>query len=72
MIRNADTFEEIPLADAGSLSTEGVSDMQSGFEVDRLPNPAGRIRMLIHLTRVPAYHSCRLAGDHHGVLYTRR
>lgn len=35
---------EIPLADAGSLTTGPSADNQAGFELGRLPKPAWRIR----------------------------
>ncbi|KAF5384678.1 hypothetical protein D9757_006201 [Collybiopsis confluens] len=37
---------EIPLADAGSLTTGPSADSQAGFEIGRLPNPAWRIPSL--------------------------
>ena len=38
------SFAEIPLADAGSLTTGPSADNQAGFEIGRLPKPAWRIR----------------------------
>src|ERR1700722_6274280 len=35
---------EIPLADAGSLTTGPLADNQAGFEIGRLPKPQWRIR----------------------------
>jgi proteasome activator subunit 4 len=38
------TLTEIPLADAGSLTTGPSADNQASFEVGRLPKPTWRIR----------------------------
>ena len=39
------SYSEIPLADAGSLSTGSSADGEAGFEIGRLPKPAWRISL---------------------------
>ena len=52
MLNLLTSFIEIPLADAGSLSTGPSADNQATFELSRLPKPEWRIRKCFSAHRV--------------------
>lgn len=64
---------EIPLADAGSLTTGPNADGQASFELNRLPKPSWRIReFLDHCRSARLIRSYSLVGPNYSLFYVAR